>query len=113
VWVQQRGAQAGRLFVHLSCQPVRDAGGAVAGGLVYAAGVTAHVRDRNRLEALAADLAASEERYRTLFETMPQGKDLSCEIFPRWGTEPKVPSACLYARSRRSFFKITICLRPA
>jgi two-component system NtrC family sensor kinase len=52
---------------------VRDAGGAVAGGLVYAAGVTAHVRDRNRLEALAADLAASEERYRTLFETMPQG----------------------------------------
>jgi PAS domain S-box-containing protein len=35
--------------------------------------VTAHVRDRNQLEALAGDLAASDERYRTLFETMPQG----------------------------------------
>ena len=35
--------------------------------------VTARVWDRNQLEALAGDLVASEERYRTLFETMPQG----------------------------------------
>ena len=35
--------------------------------------VTPHVRDRNQLETLAGDLVASEERYRTLFETMPQG----------------------------------------
>ncbi len=35
--------------------------------------VTARVRDRSQLEALAGDLAASEERYRTLFETMPLG----------------------------------------
>ena len=34
---------------------------------------TARVWDRNQLEALAGDLAASEERYRALFETMPQG----------------------------------------
>ena len=35
--------------------------------------MTARVRDRNRVEVLAGDLVASEERYRTLFETMPQG----------------------------------------
>jgi len=35
--------------------------------------VTARVWDRNQMEALAGDLAASEERYRTLFETLPQG----------------------------------------
>src|SRR6201996_5463328 len=31
------------------------------------------VQDRDPLEALTGDLAASEERYRTLFETMPMG----------------------------------------
>jgi len=35
--------------------------------------VSAYSRDQSQLEALAGDLAASEERYRTLFETMPQG----------------------------------------
>jgi len=35
--------------------------------------VTARVWDRNQMEALAGDHAASEERYRALFETMPQG----------------------------------------
>ena len=35
--------------------------------------MTAGVRDRNRVEVLAGDLVASQERYRTLFETMPQG----------------------------------------
>ena len=34
---------------------------------------TADVRGEDPLEALAGDLAASEERYRTLFETMPLG----------------------------------------
>ena len=33
----------------------------------------ADVRGEDPLEALAGDLAASEERYRTLFETMPMG----------------------------------------
>jgi PAS domain S-box-containing protein len=41
--------------------------------LLQAADVTAHVRDRARLEALAGSLAASQERYRSLFETMPHG----------------------------------------
>jgi PAS domain S-box-containing protein len=35
--------------------------------------VTANSQDRSPLEALAGDLAVSEERYRTLFETMPMG----------------------------------------
>ena len=35
--------------------------------------VTAQARDQRRLESLAGDLAASQERYRALFETMPQG----------------------------------------
>lgn len=36
-------------------------------------GVTAQGRDRGPLKGLAGDLATSEERYRTLFETMPMG----------------------------------------
>ena len=73
IWVQRRGAQAGQLFADFAGRPVCDAGGTVAGVLLYAADVTAHARDQKRLEALAGDLAASEGRYRTLFETMPQG----------------------------------------
>ena len=73
IWVQRRGAQAGQLFADFAGRPVCDAGGTVAGVLLYAADVTAHARDQKRLEALAEDLAASEEQCRTLFETMPQG----------------------------------------
>ena len=73
VWVQPRGAQTGRLFVDLAGQAVRDADGAVAGVVLYAADVTEQARDQGRLAALAGDLAASEGRYRALFETMPQG----------------------------------------
>jgi PAS domain S-box-containing protein len=72
VWVR-RGGQAHQLFVDYTFQPVRDPAGAIAGVLLFATDVTAHVRDRRRQEALAAQLTASEERYRTLFETMPQG----------------------------------------
>jgi len=67
------GAGPEPLFADLEFRPVRDAGGAVTGVLLYAADVTAHVRDRRRLETLTGQLAATEERYRTLFETMPQG----------------------------------------
>ena len=56
IWVQRRGAQAGQLFADFACQPVRDAGGTVAGVLLYAADVTAHARDQKRLEALAGTL---------------------------------------------------------
>jgi PAS domain S-box-containing protein len=69
----RRHLRTERRFVDYVQHPVRDASGAVAGVLLYATDVTTHVRDRRRLEALTAQLAASEERYRTLFETMPQG----------------------------------------
>ena len=39
----------------------------------HSVAVTAHVRESNPLKVLAGDLAASEERYRALFETMPLG----------------------------------------
>ena len=60
-------------FVDYLYQPVRDADGDVTGILLYACDVTAHVRDRQRLEAVAARLGAAEGRLRTLFETMPPG----------------------------------------
>jgi PAS domain S-box-containing protein len=60
-------------FVDYVYQPVRAAGGGVAGILLYAADVTAHVRDRRGLAEVASELTAAEERYRTLFETMPPG----------------------------------------
>lgn len=73
VLVRRHTTQVGHIFVDFACQPVRDASGTIAGIALYATDVTPHVRDRSGLEALATDLAASEERYRTLFETMPQG----------------------------------------
>ena len=68
-----RGGQPGRLFIDYVCQPVRGAGGSVAGVLLYATDVTAHVQDRQALEEVAARLTATEERLRGLFETMPLG----------------------------------------
>ena len=41
--------------------------------LLLVSDVTARVRDRRQQEALAAQLAATQERYQTLFETLPQG----------------------------------------
>ena len=73
VWVRRRGEQPEQMFVDFVYQPVRGADGTVAGVLLYATDVTAHVRDRRRLETLAWQLTASQERYRTLFETMPLG----------------------------------------
>ncbi len=67
------GERPEQLFADLEFRPVREASGAVAGVLLYAADVTAHVHDRRRLETLTGQMAATEERYRTLFETMPQG----------------------------------------
>ena len=74
VWLRGDGVpEKQQAFVDFSYQPVRDGGGRVVGILVHAADVTAHVLGRRRLEGLTAELAAAEERYRTLFETMPQG----------------------------------------
>ncbi len=69
----RRHGRAERRFVDYVFQPVRAPGGAVAGILLYAADVTAHVRDRRGLAKVAGQLTDAEERYRTLFETMPPG----------------------------------------
>ncbi len=73
VWVRGPGQEPEQLFVDFVYQPVRDEAGGVAGVLLYGTDVTAHVRDRRRLEELAERLAVTEERYRTLFETLPPG----------------------------------------
>jgi PAS domain S-box-containing protein len=69
-----RGGPAERqLFLDYVYQPVRDADGNVAGILLCATDVTAHVQARRALEETAARLTATEERLRGVFETMPQG----------------------------------------
>ena len=73
VWIRQHGREPEQLFVDFAYQPVRDDAGGVVGVLLYITDITAHVRDRRRQEVLADRLAVSEERYRTLFETFPQG----------------------------------------
>jgi PAS domain S-box-containing protein len=73
VWVKRPGGDPGQLLVDFVCQPVPAADGTLAGILLNAADVTEHVRDQRRLEGVTGQLADSEERYRTLFETMPQG----------------------------------------
>src|ERR1022692_614870 len=73
VWIGGHGQEPEQLFVDFIYQPVRDEAGGVSGVLLYGADVTAHVRDRRRLEELAERLAVTEERYRTLFETLPHG----------------------------------------
>ena len=72
VWIHRRG-QAERRFVDCVYQPVRDAGGGVTGILLFAADVSAHIRDQRELTEMAGQLAAAEERSRALFETMPPG----------------------------------------
>jgi PAS domain S-box-containing protein len=73
VWVRRDHGRPEQLFADFAYRPVRDASGAVAGVLLYAADITAHVRDRRRLDRLSEQLADAEERYRTLFEIMPLG----------------------------------------
>src|SRR5580692_6860742 len=62
-----------QVFVDFIYQPVRDAAGTPAGLWLFTADVTANVRDRLGSEALAAQLLDTQERYQTLFETLPQG----------------------------------------
>jgi PAS domain S-box-containing protein len=73
VWIRQRGQKPEQLFVDFAYQPVHDDAGSVTGVLLYITDVTAHVRDRRRQEVLAERLTVTEERYRTLFETLPHG----------------------------------------
>ncbi len=73
VWIRQYGRDPEQLFVDFAYQPVTDDAGGVAGVLLYITDVTAHVKSRRRQEVLAEQVAVTEERYRTLFETLPYG----------------------------------------
>jgi PAS domain S-box-containing protein len=71
--LRRYGAQPEQVFVDFIYQPVRGAGGGWAGLWAFAADVTANVQDRLGSEALAEQLLDTQERYQTLFETLPQG----------------------------------------
>ncbi len=73
VWVRRRGGEPEQTFLDFVYQPVLGDAGGVAGVLLFGTDVTAHVQDRRRLEVVAGQLTVSEERYRTLFETLPLG----------------------------------------
>jgi PAS domain-containing protein len=71
--VPRSGSSPEQVFVECLYQPVRGAGGRADGVLLLVSDVTAQVLDRRAQEALATQLAVTQERYRTLFETLPQG----------------------------------------
>ena len=73
LWIRRSGQRPEQVFIDFAYQPVRDADGRMAGVLCFAADVTASVRAGSGREELAAQLAATQERYQTLFETLPQG----------------------------------------
>ena len=67
-----RGASRA-VFAGLLYQPVRNDAGGVAGVLLFVGDAAASTRDGRDYAALAHQLEATRERYRTLFETLPQG----------------------------------------
>jgi PAS domain S-box-containing protein len=73
VWIRRGGGEPEQMFVDRVFQPVPDPAGGIAGVLVCLNDVTSRVRDRRRLEKLAGRLPSIEERYGTLFETLPHG----------------------------------------
>ena len=73
LWIRRHGDRPGQVFIDFAYQAVPAAGDTAAGLLVFAADVTAHVRARRGQEVLAEQLTVTEDRYRTLFETLPQG----------------------------------------
>jgi PAS domain S-box-containing protein len=70
-----RGGVSGpeQVFVECLYQPVSGVEGRADGVLLLVSDVSEQVRDRRAQEALAIQLAGAQERYRTLFETLPQG----------------------------------------
>ncbi len=71
--IRSDGDKPEQLFVDIVYQAVRNDAGDIAGVLLCGNDVTAHVQDQQRLELVADRLAITEERYRTLFETLPLG----------------------------------------
>ena len=73
VWIRRDGKEPEQMFVDFAYQPVPDGAGGVAGVLMSGHDATEQVQGRRRLETLAGRLEATQERYRTLFETLPLG----------------------------------------
>jgi len=73
LWIRRGGDRPEQVFVDFAYQAVPGADDAAAGVLVFGADVTAYVRDRRGQETLARQLTVTEDRYRTLFETLPHG----------------------------------------
>ena len=71
VFLERHGVRE-ECFFNLIYQPTLDLAGQVEGILLHAFEVTEHVRSRRAAEALAANLATSEERFRLLAEVQPQ-----------------------------------------
>ncbi len=69
----RRDGRDQRIFLDYVCQPVPGSGPEAAGVLLFAADVTSAVQAREGSSELAAQLTATEDRYRTLFETLPDG----------------------------------------
>jgi PAS domain S-box-containing protein len=67
-----RGTGTDVVYVDFVYQPVRH-GAEVVGVLVHASDVSEHVRARRDLETTARELNNAEDRYRTLFGTLPYG----------------------------------------
>ena len=73
LFVRRGGGEPEQVFVACLYQPVHGADGRADGVLLLLSDVTKQARDRRQQEALATQLAATQERYQTLFETLPQG----------------------------------------
>ncbi len=70
---RERDAPLSEIFIDLVYQPIRGADGRVMGILVQGYEVTEVRRQAAQREAAEAALRASEERYRTLFESIDDG----------------------------------------
>jgi PAS domain S-box-containing protein len=74
-WPPRPGARAEPTYVDSVYQPVHDEAGRVVGVLMFTTDVSDYVRDQQQQppQEQADDLRRAEERYRTLFETLPHG----------------------------------------
>ncbi|MCW2929820.1 MAG: putative sensor protein, partial [Actinomycetia bacterium] len=73
VGLHRQGPEPEHIYIDSVYQPVHDEAGRVAGVLIFINDVSDHVRDRRQLAELADSLQRSEDGYRTLFETLPDG----------------------------------------